>query len=334
MNRERMKTGIIGAGGWGTALAIVLASNQHQTTLWTRSQSVADEINQLHTNSVFLPDITISKAIRATTNPRDLDDTDLLVIAVPTQYIRSILNEYHFSLTNKIIVSGAKGIERHTLLRVSEILADVAGITDKFAVLTGPSHAEEVARLMPTTVVSASLQPEIARSVQKAFTTSAFRVYSSADVIGAELGGALKNVIAIAAGIIDGVKMGDNTKAALITRGLAEMTRFGTTLGANAYTFSGLSGLGDLFVTCSSHHSRNRRVGEQIGAGKSLAEILAETQTVAEGVSTSESAFELSRKHGVEMPIVEQVYRILFDGKSPRKAINELMIRRAKPEQW
>jgi glycerol-3-phosphate dehydrogenase (NAD(P)+) len=329
-----MKTGIIGAGGWGTALAIVLASNQHQTTLWTRSQSVADEINQLHTNSVFLPDITISKAIRATTNPRDLDDTDLLVIAVPTQYIRSILNEYHFSLTNKIIVSGAKGIERHTLLRVSEILADVAGITDKFAVLTGPSHAEEVARLMPTTVVSASLQPEIARSVQKAFTTSAFRVYSSADVIGAELGGALKNVIAIAAGIIDGVKMGDNTKAALITRGLAEMTRFGTTLGANAYTFSGLSGLGDLFVTCSSHHSRNRRVGEQIGAGKSLAEILAETQTVAEGVSTSESAFELSRKHGVEMPIVEQVYRILFDGKSPRKAINELMIRRAKPEQW
>lgn len=334
MNREKMKTGIIGAGGWGTALAMVLAANNHQTTLWTRSEAVAREINNSHTNSVFLPGVTIPTSIRATNNPSDLDETDLLVIAVPTQYIRAIMNEYNFNVSGKIIVSGAKGIERHTLLRVSEILADTAGITDKFAVLTGPSHAEEVARLMPTTVVAASIQPDIARIVQKAFTTSEFRVYSSSDVIGAELGGALKNVIAIAAGIIDGVKMGDNTKAALITRGLAEMTRFGTALGADAHTFSGLSGLGDLFVTCSSRHSRNRRVGEKIGSGKSLKEILAETQTVAEGVSTSESAFELSRKHGVEMPIVEQVYRILFDGKSPRKAINDLMIRRAKPEQW
>lgn len=334
MNRERMKTGIIGAGGWGTALAMVLAANQHQTTLWTRSEDVANEINSSHSNSIFLPGVTIPSSIRATTNPRDLDDTELLVIAVPTQYIRTILSTYQFDFKGKIIVSGAKGIERHTLLRVSEILKDAAGINDRFSVLTGPSHAEEVARLMPTTVVAASTQPDIARIVQKAFTTSAFRVYSSTDVIGAELGGALKNVIAIAAGIIDGVKMGDNTKAALITRGLAEMTRFGTALGAEANTFSGLSGLGDLFVTCSSRHSRNRRVGEQIGAGKSLAEILSETQTVAEGVSTSESAFELSRKHGVEMPIVEQVYRILFDGKSPRKAINDLMVRRAKPEQW
>ncbi len=334
MNREKMKTGIIGAGGWGTALAMVLAANNHQTTLWTRSEAVAREINNSHTNSVFLPGVAIPASIRATNNPSDLDETELLVIAVPTQYIRAIMNEYNFSINGKIIVSGAKGIERHTLLRVSEILADAAGVTDKFAVLTGPSHAEEVARLMPTTVVAASTQPDIARTVQKAFTTSEFRVYSSSDVIGAELGGALKNVIAIAAGIIDGVKMGDNTKAALITRGLAEMTRFGTALGAEANTFSGLSGLGDLFVTCSSKHSRNRRVGEKIGSGKSLKEILAETQTVAEGVSTSESAFELSRKHGVEMPIVEQVYRILFDGKSPRKAINDLMMRRAKPEQW
>ncbi|MBS1538657.1 MAG: NAD(P)-dependent glycerol-3-phosphate dehydrogenase [Bacteroidetes bacterium] len=334
MNRERLKTGIIGAGGWGTALAMVLAENHHQTTLWTRSSDVANEINQFHTNNIFLPDITIPSAIRATTNPSDLDDCDLLVIAVPTQYIRNILKEYTFALAGKIIVSGAKGIERHTLLRVSEILDDATGITNSFAVLTGPSHAEEVARLMPTTVVAASTNSIIASKVQKAFTTSTFRVYSSPDVIGAELGGALKNVIAIAAGIIDGVKMGDNTKAALITRGLSEMTRFGTALGADAHTFSGLSGLGDLYVTCSSRHSRNRRVGEQIGSGISLAEILSGTQTVAEGVSTSESVYELSRKHGVEMPIVEQVYRILFEGKSPRKAINDLMIRRAKPEQW
>jgi len=329
-----MKTGIIGAGGWGTALAMVLAENHHQTTLWTRSEAVANEINQFHTNNIFLPDITIPTTIRATTNPKDLDDTDLLVIAVPTQYIRTILNDYKFNLAGKIIVSGAKGIERHTLLRVSEILNDIAGITNTFAVLTGPSHAEEVARLMPTTVVAASTDSIIANKVQKAFTTSTFRVYSSSDVIGAELGGSLKNVIAIAAGIIDGVKMGDNTKAALITRGLSEMTRFGKALGADAHTFSGLSGLGDLFVTCSSQHSRNRRVGEQIGSGQSLAEILSGTQTVAEGVSTSESVYELSRKHGVEMPIVEQVYRILFEGKSPSKAINDLMIRRAKPEQW
>jgi len=330
-----LKTGIIGAGGWGTALAMVLAANHHQTMLWTRSEDVAQEINTRHSNHVFLPDVTIPPSIRATNDPADLADSDLIVIGVPTQYIRSILTTYNFSLDGKIIVSGAKGIERSSLLRVSEILADVAGITpEKFAVLTGPSHAEEVARKMPTTVVSASTSTAVAHAVQKAFTTNVFRVYSSDDVIGAELGGALKNVIAIAAGIIDGVNMGDNTKAALITRGLAEMTRFGTALGANPHTFSGLSGLGDLFVTCNSRHSRNRRVGEQIGAGKSLAEILTETQTVAEGVSTSESAYQLSKKHGVEMPIVEQVYRIIFDGKPPRKAISELMTRRAKPEQW
>lgn len=332
---QNTSIGIIGAGGWGTALASVLAENGYTPLLWTNTQAVADEINSVHMNSTFLPGASIPHAVKATHDPRQLDAANTILITVPTQYIRTVLTEHQFQLKNRLVISGSKGVERGTLLTVSGILADAAGVdASHFAVLTGPSHAEEVARRVPTTVIAASAKREVAAHVQHLFSTPFFRVYSSQDVVGAEMGGALKNVIAIAAGIIDGLRMGDNTKAALITRGLAEMMRLGTAMGADQRTFSGLSGLGDLFVTCASRHSRNRHVGEEIGRGKKIDQIIAEMAMVAEGVATAESAWQLSTKHSVEMPIVEQVYSILFQDKDPVKAINDLMIRQKRPEHW
>lgn len=331
-----MRIGIIGAGGWGTALATVLAANNHEVMLWTHEQSVTEEINVQRTNSTFLKGVTIPGGITATHEPELLEENaELFVVTVPTQYIRKVFSEYGFTCRNRIVVSGAKGIENGTLMRVSEILHDTCGIDkDRFVVLTGPSHAEEVGKSIPTTVVAASVNTDAAKLVQQCFSTPWFRVYSSEDVVGCELGGSIKNVIAIAAGIIDGLEMGDNTKAALITRGLAEMVRLGTSFGADKMTFSGLSGLGDLFVTCNSHHSRNRYVGEQIGKGRTLDSILSEMQMVAEGVSTTKSVHQMVQKMNVEMPISEQMYKILFENKSPRTAINDLMIRESKPEHW
>jgi glycerol-3-phosphate dehydrogenase (NAD(P)+) len=220
-------------------------------------------------------------------------------------------------------------------MRVSEILFNVAGISpENYAVLTGPSHAEEVARKMPTTVVSSSENNDNTRLIQNVFSTNNFRIYSSNDVVGCEIGGSLKNIIAIAAGIIDGLELGDNTKAALITRGLAGMTRLGVALGSNSQTFSGLSGLGDLFVTCNSKHSRNRYVGEQIGKGRKLKEIMDEMKMVAEGIYTTESAYFLAQKHNVELPITEQIYKILFEDVQPMVAIKNLMTRPSKREWW
>ncbi len=331
-----MNIGIIGAGGWGTALATVLAANNHAITLWTHEKSVTEDINNNRTNSTFLRGITLPDNIIATHDPRELENhAEIVVITVPTQYIRSVINDYGFRCADRIIVSGAKGIENGTLMRVSQIMHDVCHIKqENFVVLTGPSHAEEVGKAIPTTVVAASIDTASSTLVQQCFSTPWFRVYSSDDSIGCELGGALKNVIAIAAGIIDGLEMGDNTKAALITRGLAEMMRIGASYGADKMTFSGLSGLGDLFVTCNSRHSRNRYVGEQIGKGRHLNDILAEMTMVAEGVSTTKSVHQLLQYIDVEMPIAEQMYSILFENKSPRQAINELMIRQTKPEHW
>ncbi len=331
-----MRIGIIGAGGWGTALATVLAANNHSVTMWTHEKSVADEINTARTNSTFLKGIQIPEVIKATHEPDELEENaELYVLTVPTQFIRPAILENGFRCQDKIVVSGAKGIENGTLMRVSEIVYDICGVDkDRFVVLTGPSHAEEVGKGLPTTVVAASANQEAASLVQQCFSTPWFRVYSSDDVTGCELGGSLKNVIAIAAGVIDGLEMGDNTKAALITRGLAEMVRLGTAFGADKMTFSGLSGLGDLFVTCNSLHSRNRYVGEQIGKGRTLKDILSEMQMVAEGVSTTKSVHQLQQKQRVEMPICEQMYKILFEDKSPRAAINDLMVRQSKPENW
>ena len=330
-----MKIGIIGAGGWGTALSLVLNENLHEICIWANEKYVVEEINQRHTNSIFLAGINIPEKIYATNNINELNDSEIYVFAVPTQYLRQIDDLKYLIVSGKIIVNVAKGIERITLMRISEILRDILGISsEQYTVLTGPSHAEEVVRSASTTVVTASENHNNEKIIQEVFSTNTFRVYSTDDVVGCELGGALKNVIAIAAGIIDGLKLGDNTKAALITRGLAEISRLGVSLGSNPLTFQGLSGLGDLFVTCNSKHSRNRSVGEQIGQGKKLQQIINETQMVAEGINTTESAYFLGKKHNVEMPITEQMYKILFENYHPLEAIRDLMTRESKRELW
>jgi glycerol-3-phosphate dehydrogenase (NAD(P)+) len=327
--------GIIGAGGWGTAIAQLLTENGYKVLLWAYEPEVVVEINTLHINSIFLPGIKLSDKIIATNNIEDLSESSLYILALPTQYIRSVLLQNKLDFSGKVVVNVAKGIERESLKRISEILCESFSVEpDNYVVLTGPSHAEEVARKIPTTVVGASSSFYSANEVQKIFSNSYFRVYTSDDVAGCELGGAIKNIIAIAAGIIDGLGLGDNTKAALITRGLAERSRLGVALGANAQTFAGLSGLGDLIVTCNSRHSRNRYVGEQLGRGLSYQKITSEMKMIAEGVLTTKSSFLLARRHGVELPIVEQVYKILFEGTKPIDAINDLMTRQSKREWW
>ncbi|MFZ1573084.1 MAG: NAD(P)H-dependent glycerol-3-phosphate dehydrogenase, partial [Candidatus Kapaibacterium sp.] len=251
-------------------------------------------------------------------------------------FIRSTLSNVPDDLfKNKILISASKGIEVESLLRISEIFVQTHQIDiNNFICLSGPSHAEEMSRGIPTTLVSASLNEDIAKKIVRLFSNENLRVYESHDLIGVELGGALKNVIAVCAGIIDGVGYGDNTKAALITRGLAEITRLGISLGAEAHTFSGLAGMGDLVVTCTSKHSRNRFVGEQIGKGKKLSQIIQEMNMIAEGIATTESAFKYAKKNKVELPITNQVYEILFKDKDPKKAIYELMTRSSKKEIW
>ena len=258
----------------------------------------------------------------------------MIVIAIPTQFVRSVLQKMKkFSFRNTTFVSVAKGIEKETLVTVNHIIADELDIDEgSIAVLSGPSHAEEVSRKIPTAVVAASSSLDTAKDVQAAFMTSFFRVYSTTDIIGVELGGALKNVIAIGAGIIDGAKFGDNTKAAIMTRGIAEISRLGVELGAKPITFSGLSGMGDLIVTCMSRHSRNRYVGEQIGMGKKLPEVLKSMKMVAEGVETCKSVHQLAAKHHIEVPIASAVYNILFHEKDPIKVTYELMSRGMKAE--
>jgi len=328
-----MIIGILGAGGWGTALACVAAENAHDVILWAREPTVAEAISTTRENVPYLPGVHIPPSVRATNDPALVTQADMVILAIPTQHVRSALQIHRFPISGKLLVNAAKGIERGTHLRVSQVLRETIGVaSDNYVVLSGPSHAEEVARAVPTTVVAASSSESAAEIVQRALSTPTFRIYRSLDVIGVELGGALKNVIAIAAGIVDGLQMGDNTKAALVTRGLAEMTRLGVELGANPLTFSGLSGLGDLFVTCTSRHSRNRLVGERIGRGESLSDILASMKMVAEGIETTVSTLELANDYGIEMPIAEQVYRILFEGKNPRTTIAELMTRQIKRE--
>ncbi len=328
-----MNIAVLGAGGWGTAIAVLLSENKHNVTLWAFESDVVNEINIEHTNKRFLPNKIIPPNIKATNDLSEAEKNDFIVLAIPTQHIRSVVT--NLNLKNKIIINLAKGIEQKTLLRISEVLIQTSGISpEQYTIITGPSHAEEVAKQIPTTVVAASEHNQYEKQIVDIFTTSYFRLYSSLDVVGCEIGGSLKNVIAIAAGIIDGLNFGDNTKAALITRGLAEISRLGIALGANPITFSGLSGLGDLYVTCSSKHSRNRFVGEQIGKGITLDEITSQMKMIAEGVSTAESAFSLSQKHNVEMPITEQVYNILFKGLDPLEAIKMLMTRQSKREWW
>ena len=332
-----MKITILGAGSWGTTLALILSGNGHQVTCWSIDQSDVDNIIMDRENKKFLPGISIPENIRFTTDlDQGLAHSEVVVTAIPSHVVRPVLNEIpRKELGNLIWINVAKGIENDTLLRVSEVIAQVGRVPQKnIAVLFGPSHAEEVSRGIPTAIVSASTSQSTATMVQNLFMTDVFRVYANLDIIGVELGGALKNIIAVAAGICDGAGYGDNTKAALITRGLVEISRIGVQLGAVPVTFAGLSGMGDLIVTCMSRHSRNRYVGEQIGKGRNLQDILNEMVMVAEGVKTTASAYQLSKREKVDMPITEQVYLTLFENKSPVQAMRDLMTRESKIEDW
>ncbi len=330
-----MKIGILGIGAWATALANLLSDNGYAVIIWSFEEDVVNELNSSHTNTKYFPMSKVNENVLATADESLLKDVEFLILAIPTQFIRNTFQRLNLSFENKKVINVSKGIEKGTLFRVSQILKDTVDVDDQnYAILSGPSHAEEVAQRIPTAVVCASKNLEFAREVQKIFSNKYFRVYTSDDVLGCELGGAMKNVIAIAAGIIDGIGLGDNTKAALITRGLAEISRLGYVMGANLQTFSGLSGLGDLVVTCISRHSRNRYVGEQLGKGKRLEEIVSNMNAIAEGVETTISIFELAKKYGVELPISNKVHEILFFGTDPKKAIEELMLRQTKPEWW
>jgi glycerol-3-phosphate dehydrogenase (NAD(P)+) len=331
-----MKIAVLGAGGWGTTLAILLNRNGHNVTLWEYNNEYANTLDEYRENFYYLPKIIIPKEIKITNDIGfAVHDKNIILITTPTQFIRNNLSPLvNYKFKDEIIVSAAKGIENETLLLVSDIILDIFNYSkkEKIVSLSGPSHAEEVSRRIPTAVVSASINHKTAEYVQKVFSNNYFRVYSSSDLIGTEIGGALKNVIAIAAGIAVGAEFGDNTIAALMTRGINEIMKLGLILKAKRETFFGLSGIGDLIVTCSSPHSRNRYVGEQIGSGKKLSVVLKEMKMVAEGVATTKSAYELSKKYKIEMPIVEEVYAILFEDRSPHLATKNLMQRNLKPE--
>lgn len=326
---------VAGSGSWGTTLASVLAHNGCNVFLWSNEKEVADEINLAHTNSHFLPGIELSPNIIASNSPEILNASEIIINTIPTQYIRSSIIKQKLPFRDKFVVNCSKGIELNTMHRISEIFHEAADITsDRYAVLTGPSLAREVANQEPTTLVTASKNKELIDIVQNIFSNSYLRVYSSTDVIGCELGGALKNVMAIAIGMVSGLGYGDNAKAALLTRGIAEITRLGHLLGARKITFSGLSLLGDLFVTCTSEKSRNRQLGVAIGTGTTLAQIQAGTKTVAEGVETTRAIYSLAKELDVEMPITEELYYILFTGAPARNAIDSLMNRDLEREWW
>ena len=333
-----MNITVLGAGGWGTTLSILLHFNGHKVTLWEYDKSYAHYLQKHHVNKTYLPNISIPAEINIKHSIKEsVEHAHVVVIAIPTQFVRGSLNEIkNNKFSDVTFVSVSKGIEINTLKTVSQVIKDVLPHVNNsnIGVLSGPSHAEEVSRKVPTAVVAASSNAETAKIIQSLFITSYFRVYSTTDIMGVELGGAVKNIIAIGAGIIDGAKFGDNTKAAIMTRGTAEITRLGLFMGARAETFSGLSGMGDLIVTCMSQHSRNRYVGEQIGRGKKLNEVLKSMEMVAEGVETCRSVHQLSAMNGVETPIVSAVYSILFEDKDPVKATYDLMTRDVKTEVW
>lgn len=331
-----MKISVIGAGGWGTTLAVLLHYNGHNVTLWEYKRNYIKVLEKQRENPLYLPGISIPDEIEITHDlAESVSGKNLIVLAVPSQYLRSVIkNAYYGDIKNSILVSVAKGIEKNSLMTMSQMLKDEFPDLDEeqIGVLSGPSHAEEVSRRIPTAVVAASKNFETTKSIQTAFITSYFRVYGSKDILGVELGGSFKNVIAIGAGIVDGAKFGDNTKAAIMTRGIAEISRLGLAMGALPETFAGLSGMGDLIVTCMSRHSRNRYVGEQIGTGKKLKEILKKMDMIAEGVETSRSVLDLARNYNVDTPITEEVCKILFDDKDPVKATTDLMTRDQKME--
>jgi glycerol-3-phosphate dehydrogenase (NAD(P)+) len=329
-----VKATILSDGAWGTALALVLIENGHEVSMWGPFPEYIDQMRKTRLNSKFLPGIKLPASLELEADmEKAIQDSQVIVLASPSQFMRSTLEILKKYLKpEQLLVNVAKGIETDSLKRMSQLCQEVLGDC-RYAVLSGPSHAEEVARKCPTALVVASEDTNQTELVQEVFMNDYFRVYSTNDVVSVELGGALKNVLAIAAGVIDGMEIGDNPKAALITRGIAEMARLGTALGGQPETFSGLSGTGDLIVTCTSGHSRNRHVGEELGRDKKLDEILqAMGMVVAEGVKTSKSAYQLARQAGVETPIINEVYSTLYENKSPKQAVYDLMTRKARTE--
>ncbi|NLL82604.1 MAG: NAD(P)H-dependent glycerol-3-phosphate dehydrogenase [Tissierellia bacterium] len=327
------KIAVLGGGSWGTALAILLANKGFETDIWVRNEKQAEDMKTIRINKKYLPNVKFPDKLNVNTNLEEtLYKKSIVLSAIPTHGIRETLeNARPFIKDNQIIINVAKGIENNSLMRVSEIV-NIMLPNNKYAILSGPSHAEEVAINMPTTVVSASSKKEVAEQVQDLFTTPSFRVYTNPDVIGVELGGALKNIIALGAGICDGLKYGDNTKAALMTRGIIEMERLGAKLGANPNTFTGLSGIGDLIVTCTSVHSRNRKCGILLGEGLSLDEAIKNVGMVVEGVKTTKSAYRMSKELGVEMPITEEIYNLLYNNVNIKESVSRLMGRNKKHE--
>lgn len=329
---------IFGAGSWGTALAVSLARAGHRVHLWMRRAEQAEEIARTRVNADYLPGVSLPLLVEPTADEvAAASASTLWVFATPSQTVRGVAERVRsYVRPETVVYSAAKGIENETLLTATQVLQQTLPDVPRrrTGVLYGPSHAEEVGAGVVTAIVAAGYDLDVARGVQRTFSSRSLRVYLNEDVIGVEIGGSVKNVLAIAAGMSDGLGGGDNTKAALITRGIAEIRRLGLSMGARANTFAGLAGLGDLIVTCMSQHSRNRYLGEQLGRGRTLGEVQSEMRMVAEGVRTTASAFALAQRYGIEMPITQAVHAILFEGKTCTAALEDLMARTAKHEDW
>ena len=329
------KISVIGSGGWGIALTILLYKNGHDLTIWSFDKREAEELKTTRENKTKLPNILLPEDIKVTDNLKEaVDNKDVLILAVPSKAIRSVSKSLKDIIKdNQIIVNVAKGLEEDTLKTMTDIIEEeLKEKKPQVAVLSGPSHAEEVGKGIPTTCVVSAHNKELTLYLQNIFMNPSFRVYTSPDMLGVEIGGALKNVIALAAGIADGLNYGDNTKAALITRGIKEISSLGVAMGGEQSTFYGLTGLGDLIVTCASMHSRNRRAGILLGQGKTLDEAIKEVNMVVEGIYSAKSALMAAKKYNVEIPIIEQVNAVLFENKNAAEAVNELMIRDKKLE--
>jgi glycerol-3-phosphate dehydrogenase (NAD(P)+) len=332
MNIQRIA--IVGAGGWGIALAVLWSRQENEITLWGNDAARAEKLRATRENPEYLPGVRLPESIQVTSNIADCTDADLIVFVTPSVALRSVANRLRPSHSNSksVFLSCTKGIEHGTGMRMSQILNEIFP-RNTIAVLSGPNLAAEVSRDLPTATVLGCPVPECAEELQRHLGSERFRIYSSDEMIGIELGGALKNVFAIPAGVSDGFGLGDNSKSALVTRSLAELLRLGTAMGGNARTFYGLSGAGDLIATCFSQHSRNRRVGEKLGRGETLEQILAGTHMVAEGIPTSKSAYECARRLQIETPIIDQIYSVLYEGKRPDQAMQELLGRDQKAER-
>ncbi|MFY9554251.1 MAG: NAD(P)H-dependent glycerol-3-phosphate dehydrogenase [Blastocatellia bacterium] len=332
--RETKRVAIIGAGSWGTALAMVAARNHHRVKLWAREPEVARELARTRKNPFYLSEFELPDNVRATTNLEDaIEGADFVFLVVPSHAMREMVSRLRpFLKSEMILVSAAKGVENNTLMRMEEVIADTLEKSAPYVALSGPSFAREVAEGDPTAIVAASSNREASELIQQALSSNVFRVYTNTDVAGVELGGAVKNVVAIAAGVVRGLGFGTNAVAAIITRGLAEMTRLALAQGARVETMAGLAGLGDLVLTCTGELSRNRYVGVELGRGRKLLDILGEMREVAEGVKTTKSIFELGRRTGIDMPITASIHALLYEDKPAVEAANELMGRPLKRE--